>query len=67
MGKNSGVNKAVNIFWGILVALVVIFILFVVGLGAVVIVAFLIAIFGVVSYLIYKFWLGPWHQKKNER
>ena len=67
MGKNSGVNKAVNIFWGIVVALVVIFILLVVGLGAVVIVAFLIAIFGVVAYLIYKFWLGPWQQKKNER
>ncbi len=31
------------------------------------IVAFLIAIFGVVAYLIYKFWLGPWQQKKNER
>ena len=67
MGKNSGVNKAVNIFWGIVVALVVIFILFVVGLGAVVIVAFLIAIFGGVSYLIYKLWLEPRQQKKNER
>ena len=67
MGKNSGVNKAVNIFWGILVALVVIFILFVVGLGAVVIVAFLIAIFGAVAYLIHKFWVGPWQQEKNER
>ena len=67
MGKNNGVNKAVNIFWGILVALVVIFILFVVGLGAVVIVAFLIAIFGAVAYLIHKFWVGPWQQEKNER
>ena len=67
MGKNNGVNKAVNIFWGSLVALVVIFILFVVGLGAVVIVAFLIAIFGAVAYLIHKFWVGPWQQEKNER
>ena len=67
MGKNSGVNKAVNIFWGILFALFVIIILFAVGLGGVVIVLFLIAIFGVVAYLIYKFWLGPWQQKKNER
>ena len=67
MGKNSGVNKAVNIFWGIVVALVVIIVLFAVGLGWVVLVLIVIAIIGAIVYFIMEKLVVPRADKKKER